>query len=104
MQDDVTGVTIGSIVASIVNEVTGKNVPIEVHPWLPQGNSAILSDTLPIPDTQVSNVWSVFNVQDYLGMDWPVTQFAYESSSYWYGTLVCFAPAWNGCIRGIQAA
>jgi hypothetical protein len=103
-QDEVTGVTLGSIVSSIVNEVTGKTVDVEVHPWMPQGNSAIISDTLPIPDTQVSNVWAAFNVQDYLGMDWPVQQFSYESSSYWFGTFVCYAPAWNGAVRGIQLA
>lgn len=101
-QDEVSGVTLGSVVPSIVNEVTGKRVDVEVHPWLQQGNSPILSDTLPIPDTQVSNVWSVVNVQDYMGMDWPVMQFTYDCSSYWYGTFVCYAPGWNGALTGIQ--
>ena len=27
----------------------GKAVDVEVHPWLPQGNVAIVSDTLPLP-------------------------------------------------------
>jgi hypothetical protein len=103
-QDELTGVTIGDVVNTIVNEVTGKGVSVEVHPWMPQGNSVILSDTLPIPDSQVSDVWAVWNVQDLMGIDWPVTQFAYESSSYWFGTFVCYAPAWNGAITGIQAA
>jgi hypothetical protein len=101
-QDQVSGATLGSVVPTIINEVTGKRVNVQVHPWLPQGNSAILSDTLPIPDTQVSNVWSVVNVQDYLGMDWPVQQFTFDCSSYWFGSFVCYAPAWNGSITGIQ--
>jgi hypothetical protein len=103
-QDQLTGVTLGDVVNTIINEVTGKGVAVEVHPWLPQGNAPILSDTLPIPDTEVSDVWAVFNVQDLLGVDWPVNQFAFESSSYWFGTFVCYAPAWNGAITGITAA
>ena len=103
-QDQVSGVALGSVAVAIMNEVTGKRVEMEVHPWLPQGVCPILSDTLPIPDTQVSNVWSVVNVQDLMGIDWPVTQFAYESSSYWFGSFLCYAPAWNGCISGVTAA
>ncbi|RXS84237.1 hypothetical protein EST92_11815 [Streptomyces sp. TM32] len=103
-QDQLTGVTIGDVVNTIINEVTGKGVAVEVHPWMPQGSSVVLSDSLPIPDSEVSDVWSVFNVQDLMGIDWPVNQFAFESSSYWFGTLLCYAPAWNGAITGIKAA
>jgi hypothetical protein len=103
-QDQLTGVTIGDVVNTIINEVTGKGVAVEVHPWMPQGSSVVLSDSLPIPDSQVSDVWSVFNVQDLMGIDWPVNQFAFESSSYWFGTLVCYAPAWNAAITGIKSA
>jgi hypothetical protein len=103
-QDQVSGVTLGDVVNTIVNEVTGKGVNVEVHPWMPQGNAPIISDTLPIPDSDVSDVWSVFNVQDLMGIDWPVNQFAFESSSYWFGTFVCYAPAWNGAVTGIVAA
>lgn len=101
-QDQLTGVTLGDIVNTIINEVTGKGVSVEVHPWMPQGNAPIISDTLPLPDSEVSDVWAVFNVQDMMGVDWPVTQFAFESSSYWMGSLVCYAPAWNGALTGIK--
>jgi hypothetical protein len=103
-QSELSGVVLGSVAAAIMNETTGKRVEMEVNPWMPQGVCPIISDTLPIPDTQVSNVWSVCNVQDFMGIDWPVTQFAYESSSYWFGTLLCYAPAWNGCVSGVTAA
>ena len=93
--------TIGSVVTGVQNEVTGKLVDFTVHPWLPQGFSPILSWTLPIPDSQVSDVWKVFNVQDYIAVDWPVNQFAYEVSTYWYGTFFSYAPAWNGLIANI---
>ena len=103
-QDQISGVTLGSVAVAIMNETTGKRVEMEVSPWMPQGVCPIVSDTLPIPDSQVSNVWAVCNVQDFMGIDWPVTQFAYESSSYWFGTLLNYAPGWNGCVSGVTAA
>ena len=102
-QDEIGNAVLGSVITAIQNEVTGKVVPMTVHPWMPQGNTATLSYTLPIPDSQVSNVWSVVNVQDYMGIQWPVVDFQYQSSSYWLGTFLCYAPAWNGSITGIAA-
>jgi hypothetical protein len=95
---------IGTLVTGIQNEVTGKMVDLTVHPWMPQGTMPIVSWTLPLPDSNISDVWAVYNVQDYMAIEWPVTQFAYETSSYWYGTFVCYAPAWNGAITGIWKA
>jgi hypothetical protein len=92
---------LGSLVTGLQNEVTGKMVNLTVHPWLPQGNMPIISWTLPLPDSNISDVFAVYNVQDYMAIEWPVTQFAYETSSYWYGTMVCYAPAWQGAITGI---
>lgn len=100
-QDEVGNAVLGSVITAIQNQVTGKVVPMTVHPWMPQGNTAILSYTLPIPDSQVSNVWSVVNVQDYMGINWPVIDFQYQMSSYWQGTFICYAPAWNGAVTGI---
>lgn len=101
-QSEVGGYTMGSLVTQIQNEAVGKVVPIEVHPWMPQGNSLILSDTLPIPDTQVDAVYAIYNVQDMMGIDWPVNQLSYDTSTYWYGAGVCFAPAWYGSVVGIK--
>ncbi len=95
---------IGALVTGLQNEVTGKMVDLTVHPWLPQGNMPIISWTLPIPDSNVSDTFAVYNVQDYMGVDWPVTQFAYECSSYWYGSFVAYAPGWCGSITGVKAA
>ena len=103
-QDETNGVVYGSVVGGIVNEVTGKALDLIVHPWLPQGVSPVISWTLPIPDTEVSDVWSNYLVQDYMGIQWPVTQFAYEFSTYFRGTFFCTAPAWNGVVSGIVNA
>ena len=98
------GITYGSIVTGIQNEVTGKAVDLMVHPWLNQGVAPVLSFTLPIPDTEVSDVWANFMVQDYMGIQWPVTQFSYDFSTYFRGTFFCTAPAWNGAVSGIIPA
>jgi hypothetical protein len=92
---------IGALVTGVQNEVTGKMVDLTVHPWLPQGTMPIISWTLPLPDSNISDVFAVYNVQDYMAIEWPVTQFAYETSSYWYGTFVCYAPSYCGAITGI---
>jgi hypothetical protein len=97
------GTTYGSVVTGLQNEVTGKAVDLMVHPWLNQGVAPVLSFTLPIPDTEVSDVWANFLVQDYMGIQWPVTQFQYEFSTYFRGTFFCTAPAWNGAVSGIVA-
>lgn len=98
------GTTYGSVVTGLQNEVTGKAVDLMVHPWLNQGVAPVLSWTLPIPDTQVSDIWSNFLVQDYMGIQWPVTQFTYDFSTYFRGTFMCQAPAWNGAVSGIIKA
>jgi hypothetical protein len=98
------GVTYGSIVTGLQNEVTGKAVDLMVHPWLNSGVAPVLSFTLPIPDTEVSDVWANFLVQDYMGIQWPVTQFTYDFSTYFRGTFFCTAPAWNGAVSGIVSA
>jgi hypothetical protein len=103
-QDELSGAILGSVVGGIVNEVTGKAVDLIVHPWLPQGVAPVISWTLPIPDTEVSDVWANYMVQDYMGIQWPVTQFAYEFSTYFRGTFFCVAPAWNGVVSGITGA
>ena len=103
-QNEVGDYVGGAVIGGLHNEITGKLVPLTVHPWLPQGVSPVLSYTLPIPDTEVSDVWANFMVQDYMGIQWPVTQFAYEFSTYFRGTFFCTAPAWNGAVSGIVAA
>jgi hypothetical protein len=93
---------IGALVTGLQNEVTGKMVELTTSRFVPQGVMPIISWTLPIPDSNVSDVWEKRLVQDYMGIQWPVSQFAYECSSYWYGALVCNAPGYNGAVTGVK--
>jgi hypothetical protein len=101
LNGDGHGHFLGSMVTGIENQVTRKLVPINVHPWMPNGCALIRSETLPIPDSHVSATAEVISVQEYMSVDWPVVQFTYDASTYWYGTLVHYAPAWSGMISGI---
>ena len=103
-RNDLGGYNGGSVISGIYNEVTGKLVDMMVHPWLPQGVAPVLSWNLPIPDTEVTDIWANIMVQDYMGIQWPVDQFAYEFSTYFRGLFMCYAPAWNGAVSGIASA
>lgn len=102
--DDFGGYTGGAVVTGIINETTGKQVGIEVHPWMEQGTAVVLSWTLPIPDSNISETWAWVGPQDYLGQQWPVIQQSYDFSTYVRGTLVGYAPTYNGVLTGIKAA
>jgi hypothetical protein len=93
---------LGSTVTGIENQVTRKMVPFNVHPWMPAGNALIRSETLPIPDSHVGATAQIISVQEYMSVDWPVVQFTYDASTYWYGTMIHYAPKWSGMISGIK--
>ena len=97
------GATVGSVVNGIANQVTGKMVSLEVHPYMVKGAALIRSRTLPVPDSEVANTSEVINVQDYMATEWPVIQYTYDQSTYMFGTLVHYAPAWSGLLLGLQA-
>lgn len=99
---DLGGVKAGAVVQALLNEVTGTEIPITVHPWLPQGNSLVRSTTLPIPDSNVSETSVMVLPQDYIAVQWPVVQFTYDASTFEIGTMCHYAPAWSAIIQGIQ--
>lgn len=98
------GTVIGQMVAGILNHSspTSKMVDLRVHPYMPPGVAHIRSTTLPFPDNNVGETSQVVAVQDYMSVAWPQIQFTHDESTYWFGTLINYAPAWNGIITGIQ--
>lgn len=96
------GTHLGSLVTGLLNEVTGTMVDLEVHPYMPPGCAIIHSETLPIPDSQVTNTVEVRNVVDYMAIDWPQIQLTWDVSTYWLGAPLFYAPAWSGVILGIS--
>jgi hypothetical protein len=99
--DATGGMEVGAVVNGIANQVTGKMVDFEVHPYMPPGASFIWSKTLPVPDSEIANTFEVRNVQDYMMIPWPEIQFTYDASTYQLGTFVPYAPAWSGAVVGL---
>ena len=95
---DMGNIKYGAVVQTLVNQVTGSEVPITVHPWMPQGNSLIRQKTLPIPDANVSETSVMVLPQDYVAVQWPVQQFTYDASTFEIGTFCHYAPQQNGAI------
>jgi len=96
-----TGVKLGSIVNGLVNEVTGTMVDLEVHPYMPKGCAIVHSETLPIPDSQVSSTVEVRNVVDYTAIEWAPIQMSWDQSTYMLGAPLFYAPVFSGTVLGI---
>jgi hypothetical protein len=96
-------VAVGAVVGSVLNEVTGKNVDLQVSPWLPQGNCLIQQQTLPTPMSNISETSVMSLVQDMAVIQWPAVQFTYDASSILLGTMCHYAPSYNAVIAGIQS-
>lgn len=98
------GVRIGAIVTGLHNESspTDRLVDIRVHPYMPLGASFIRSRVLNIPNSGIGDTTEILSVQEYMGVDWPEIQFTYDASTYWYGSMVHYAPKWSACILGLS--
>jgi hypothetical protein len=99
-----SGVTVGGYVTGLANESspTDRIVNLRVHPYMPNGVSFARSRSLPIPDSGIGDTNTMVEVQGYMSVDWPEIQFTYDSSTYWFGTLLHYAPGWSGIIYGLQ--
>jgi hypothetical protein len=97
-------VNLGGFVSGIANESspTDRIVALRVHPYMPSGVSFARSRTLPIPDSGIGDTNTMIEVQGYMSVDWPEIQFTYDMSTYWFGTLLHYAPGWSGVITGLQ--
>ena len=103
ISNDAAGdVKVGAVVQSLLNEVTGDEVGVMVHPWLPQGTSWIRQKTLPTPQSNISETTVLATVQDFMQIQWPAIQFSYDSSLFWVSALCHYAPSYSGLIQGIQ--
>lgn len=92
--------------AKLINKPTGTEVPIRVHPTIPQGFMFFLSSKMPpwyVP-SEIPNVFDLSLVQDYVEIDYPPT----SSNPFWqvevrsYGTLRVYLPLLQGAISGIS--
>jgi hypothetical protein len=97
-------VSVGGYVSGMANESspTDRIVALRVHPYMPSGVSFARSRTIPVPDSGIGDANTMIEVQGYMSVDWPEIQFTYDASTYWFGTLLHYAPAWSGILTGLQ--
>lgn len=107
-QGEVNNATANFRVARYTNPATGTELPIRVHPTVPQGLMLFLSSKLPgwyVP-TDIPTVWEMDLPQDYTEIDYPPI----SSNPVWqvevrfYGALKLYLPAIQGALYGIASA
>lgn len=92
----------GTAVTGHVNPATQTVVDVLVHRFALPGTALIRSLSLPLQDSNVPAPVAMVNVQDYMGLDWPIIQMSFDVSTYQMGTMIHYAPAWSGLIVGIE--
>ncbi len=104
-QDQVSNAAANFRVARFTNPVTGTELPILVHPTIPQGTLLALQKKLPgwyVP-TDIPTVWEWDGPQDYIEIDYPPT----SSNPLWqaevrcFGALKLYLPLLQGALYGI---
>lgn len=108
--DQLNAATAAFRVSRFTNPVTGSEVEIKVHPYLPQGTVVAGSDALPqwyVPAGQIPAVVAMDMVQDYTEVDYPPQYNTAAGGDTWniqvmtLGTLKLFIPALFGVLNSI---
>lgn len=102
-QNELNNVIAGAAISQYVNPFSRDILKLLVHPWWPQGQVAAMSYTVPYSWSNVSNIWEMVLVQDYLSVSWPVIDPTFRYSMFMYGALLCNAPQYCGLLTGLMA-
>jgi hypothetical protein len=105
-QDEVGGYIGGAVVGSIVNEITGKNVPFQVTPLAESRALLCLSATPSHSQTRrLAKLGLGLAHRDYLRPELAYNPAELSTTrAYVRGTLVGYAPTYNALVTGIKAA
>jgi hypothetical protein len=65
----------GQLVDTYLNKaVNGRPIPIETHPWLPQGTIIGITEKLPFPNNKVANVLEVETLLEYTQIEYATSR------------------------------
>ena len=93
---------LGTMVTGVLNQITNKMVDFTVHPFMPTGAVMLRQLHMPFPAENITETAEMRMVQDYMAIDWPKIQLTRDRSTYLFGTMVHYAPAWSGLLLGVQ--
>lgn len=102
--EDRTGVRGGTQVKSYLNPFTmsgPEEIPIKLHPNMPNGTVLFLTHQLPYPLSNVANVMQVKTRREYYQLEWPLRSRKYEYGIYVDQVLQHYAPFSMGIINNI---
>jgi len=95
----------GSMAVSYLNPFAmsgdAKAIPINLHPNIPNGTVMFLTDVLPYPMSNVTNVFQMLLRQDYFAITWPMVKRKREYGVYLDGVLQHYFPPSMGTISNI---
>jgi hypothetical protein len=94
-------ITGGYRVSHYINKATGRPVPIVTHPYMPQGTLFALSLELPFPVADLTNPIEFEARQEYLQLDYPVSQPTRNFDVIVDGALKLYFTTGGGVIRNI---
>jgi hypothetical protein len=98
----------GFFVDSYLNKFVpgGRIVSIEIHPNMPAGKIVAIVEALPawFPNNNVASVFEVDVRQEYIQLDFAMTQLQKEFGVYVDEVLKCYLPAGCGVITGITGS
>lgn len=95
-------VTAGLVVSDYLNKFTGpRNIPIEIHPYLPPGTIIAISERLPFPRSNVPAPFAVDVRREYTQYDWAITARKWEYGVYGTECLKVYFPAGCGVLANV---
>jgi hypothetical protein len=104
--DNQNAATANYRVARLVNPITGSEIKVTTHKYLPQGNILAISHELPewYVGSEIDAPFEMSLVQDYTQIDYPPvsTQTTWLSEIRCYGALQGYVPSAHGAIVGIS--
>jgi hypothetical protein len=90
-------------VSSFLNPITGKAIPVVVHPYMDPGLILALQMEAPFSVESIENTMEIETRQDYLMLDYPMVKPAWEFEVLVDEVLKVYFPSACGIIRNIAA-
>lgn len=88
-------------VTRYLNKTTGKEMPIILNRYCPQGHMLFLPMSIPFPVPEVSNAIEVETNQEYWGVDFAITDSNFKFANYVDETVKVYYLGGLGLLRGI---
>ncbi len=88
-------------VTRYLNKSTGKEMPIILDRYCPQGHMVFLPLSIPFPVPEISNAVTIETNQEYWGVDFAITDANFKFADFVEETLKVYYLGGLGVIRGI---